>query len=192
MKTITTIALPACALALLLSSCGGGSGGTAQAQSSGSTPAVKNLSSFVNTYWYVPTSYLPAQKYVSVPSKSVTQVNDQTVWHFTSASNGYLMGCAFTSTDNGSSWTASTLIGSVTINDTVSIGFFGSSLVVGQGLLTTAYSQPAFIMQISAGSGAAGLTHWAYMLPITSSDTSWNSLPGTSGISVPTAIAAGC
>lgn len=70
-----------CALALLLSSCGGGSGGTAQAQSSGSIPATKDLSTFVNTYWYVPTTYLPAQKYVSIPSPSVTQVNDQTVWH---------------------------------------------------------------------------------------------------------------
>ena len=192
MKKTSTFTALTCALALLLSSCGGGSGGTAQAQSSGSIPATKDLSTFANTYWYVPTTYLPALKYVSIPSHSVTQVNDQTVWHFTLASNGYLMGCAFTTTDNGSSWSASTLVGSVTINDTVSIGFFGSSLVVGQGLLTTAYSQPAFIMQMSAGSGTAGLTHWAYMLPITSADANWSSLPGTSGQSVPTATAAGC
>jgi hypothetical protein len=193
MKKTSISVLPICAVALLLSSCGGGSSsGTAQAQSSGSVPAVKDLSTFANTYWYVPTTYLPAQKYVSIPSHSVTQVNDQTVWHFTSASNGYLFGCAFTTTDNGSNWSVSTLIGSVTINDMVSIGFFGSSLVVGQGQLTTAYSQPAFIMQMSAGSGTAGLTHWAYMLPITSSDANWTNLPGTSAQSVPTVTAAGC
>jgi hypothetical protein len=192
MKKIGFFALAVLVLSNLLSSCGGG---TAQAQSSGGTPAVKDLTAYANTYWYVPTTYLPAQKYVSIPSHSITQVNDQTVWHFITASNGYITGCAFTSTDNGSSWSASTLVGSVTANNVVSIGFFGSSLVVGQGQLTTAYGQSAFLMQMSAGSGTAGLTHWAYMLPITSADSNWLNLPGTASpgtTDVPTVTNPGC
>lgn len=179
-------------VALQLSGCGPG-GGTAQAQSAGVAPSIKDLSAFVNTYWYVPTSYLPAYQNIGGPNPSITLVNDQTVWHIKSVNNGYLLGCSFATTNNGSSWATTTMVGSVTANNSVSIGFYGSSsLVVGQGTLTTAYEQPAFLMQMSAGSGVAGLTHWAYMLPVTDKDPVWSSLPGTNGQSVPSATSGGC
>ena len=146
----------------------------------------------MNTYWYVPKDYLLGYSYSSLASPKITAVNDQTIWHFTSANGGYLMGCSFESTNNGSTWTASTIVGSVTANNSVSLGFYGSILTVGSGQLTTSSGQPAFLMQMSAGVGPTGLTHWAYMLPITSSDASWSSLPGTNNVSVPTATAAGC
>ena len=176
--------------AISLSGCSGE--GSVQAQSNPSTLATKDLSAFVNTYWYVPKDYLLGYSYSSLASPKITAVNDQTIWHFTSTNGGYLMGCSFASTNNGSTWTPSTIIGSVTANNSVSLGFYGSLLTVGSGQLTVSSGQPAFLMQMSAGVGPTGLTHWAYMLPITSSDASWSSLPGTNNVSVPTATAAGC
>lgn len=86
----------------------------------------------------------------------------------------------------------STLVGSVTANNAVSIGFYGNTLTVGSGQLTSSSGQPVFLMQMSTGSGSSGLTHWAYMLPISSADAAWNNLPGTAGVGVPAAIAGGC
>ncbi|QWD68764.1 hypothetical protein AOC21_02365 [Polynucleobacter sp. VK25] len=173
-----------------LSGCGAGDG--VQAQSTPSTLATKDLSAFVDTYWYVPTDYLLAYAYSSSGNPKTTAVNDQTVWHFTSVNQGFLLGCSFASTNNGATWSASTIVGSVTANNSVSIGFYGSSLTVGSGQLTTSSGQPAFLMQMSTGNGTAGLTHWAYMLPVTSSNSAWSSLPGTNSVSVPTATASGC
>jgi hypothetical protein len=173
-----------------LSGCGAGD--SVQAQSTPSTLATKDLSAFVDTYWYVPTDYLLAYAYSSSGNPKTTAVNDQTVWHFTSVNQGFLLGCSFASTNNGATWSASTIVGSVTANNSVSIGFYGSSLTVGSGQLTSSSGQPAFLMQMSTGNGTAGLTHWAYMLPVTSSNPAWSSLPGTNSVSVPTATASGC
>ena len=155
-KILKMLAL-CCAIGSTVSLSGCGGEGSVQAQSSPSTLATKDLSAFVNTYWYVPKDYLLGYSYSSLASPKITAVNDQTIWHFTSANGGY-----------------------------------GSLLTVGSGQLTVSSGQPAFLMQMSAGVGATGLTHWAYMLPITSSDASWSSLPGTNNVSVPTATAAGC
>ena len=189
LKKISTLA---CAFGLMATLQGCGVGDSVQAQSSPSTLATKDLSAFVNTYWYVPTDYLLAYSYNASTNPNLTAVKDQTIWHFTSANGGYLMGCSFASTNNGASWTPSTIVGSVTVNNTVSLGFYGTLLTVGMGQLVVSSGQPAFLMQMSAGVGPSGLTHWAYMLPITSSDPSWTSLPGTNNVSVPTATAAGC
>lgn len=174
----------------VLSGCG--MGDSVQAQSTPSTLATKDLSAFVDTYWYVPTEYLLAYSYSGSANPKVSAVNDQTVWHITSANGGYLQGCSFASTNNGANWSAATIIGSVTANNSVSLGFYGNSLTVGSGQLTTSSGQPAFLMQMSTGNGIGGLTHWAYMLPITSSSSAWSSLPGTAGVSVPAATASGC
>ena len=193
MKTNVANRLLFCLAVLIaggLSGCGVGD--SVQAQSTPSTLATKDLSAFVNTYWYVPTDYLLAYSYSGTTNPKVSAVNDQTIWHITSANGGYLQGCSFASTNNGASWSTATIIGSVTANNSVSLGFYGTSLTVGSGQLTTSSGQPAFLMQMSTGNSISGLTHWAYMLPITSSDPAWSSLPGTSGVSVPTATASGC
>ena len=174
-----------------MSGCGGGSG-SAQAQSSSSTLATKDLSAFVNTYWYVPSDYTLAYSYSASTNPKASPVNDQTIWHITSANGGFLLGCSFTSTNNGASWSSATMVGSVTANNTVSIGFYSSSLTVGSGQLTISSNQPAFLMQMSSGNALGGLTHWAYMLPVSSSDAAWTSLPATNNVSVPTATASGC
>jgi hypothetical protein len=181
-------------ISMLITSClsGCGVGDSVQAQSTPSTLATKDLSAFVNTYWYVPTDYLLAYAYNSSGNPKTTAVNDQTIWHFTAVNQGFLLGCSFASTNNGATWSASTIVGSVTANNSVSIGFYGSSLTVGSGQLAVSGGQPTFLMQMSTGNGTAGLTHWAYMLPISSSDSVWSNLPGTNNVSVPTATAAGC
>ena len=190
-KTLKTLAIcSAIGSTFALSGCGAGD--SVQAQSNPSTLATKDLSAFVNTYWYVPQAYTLAYSYSSSTNPKTTAVSDQTIWHFTSANGGYLLGCSFTSTNNGASWTSATIVGSVTANNTVSLGFFGGLVTVGSGILTSSSGQPAFLMQMSSGIGPSGLTHWAYMLPITSSDPSWSSLPATNNVSVPTATASGC
>ena len=55
LKKISTLA---CAFGLMTTLQGCGVGDSVQAQSSPSTLATKDLSAFVNTYWYVPTDYL--------------------------------------------------------------------------------------------------------------------------------------
>lgn len=193
MKKIILIVSLCCTMGSItaLSGCSGGD--NAQAQSTPSTLATKDLSAFVNTYWYVPNEYLLGYSYSASANPKLTAVNDQTIWHFTSTNGGYLIGCSFESTNNGATWFPSTIVGSVTANNSVSLGFYsGSILTVGSGQLTVSSGQPAFLMQMSAGIGPAGLTHWAYMLPITSSDSAWTSLPGTNNVSVPTATASGC
>lgn len=177
-------------LVVTLSGCSGGD--NAQAQANPSTLATKDLSSYVNTYWYVPTDYLLAYSYSATSNPKTSTVNDQTIWHFTSSNAGFLLGCSFASTDNGATWSTATIVGSVTANNSVSIGFYGAMLTVGSGQLVTSSGQPAFLMQMSTGNGSSGLTHWAYMLPITSSDPAWTNLPGTNRVSVPTATASGC
>lgn len=190
-KTLKTLAI-CCAIGSTFALSGCGVGDSVQAQSNPSTLATKDLSAFVNTYWYVPQAYTLAYSYSSSSNPKTTAVRDQTVWNFTSANGGYLLGCSFTSTNNGASWTAATIVGSVTVNNTVALGFFDGLVTVGSGILTSSSGQPAFLMQMSSGIGPSGLTHWAYMLPITSSDPSWSSLPATNNVSVPTATASGC
>lgn len=191
MKKIFVMSLSISLVCSSLVGCGSGAG-SAQAQSYPSAPATKDLSSFKNTYWYVPANYLLAYKFDNKQTPTITQVSDQTVWQIKEASNGYLTGCSFTSTDNGATWSSATIVGSVTVENKVSLGFYGTSLVVGQGTLVSAYNQPAFLMQMSAGNGISGLTHWAYMLPVTPQDPTWNNLPGTNSQSVSTVISAGC
>ncbi len=159
-----------------------------------SLPVTRDLSALVNTYWYVPSANLTAYTYTPHGSPALSTVSDQTIWHITGAGNGYLTGCSFTSTDGkGAHWSASTLVGSVTASDTVSIGFFTrEGVVVGQGTMSAVNGRQAFLMQMSAMPDATGLTHWAYMLPVTSTDADWSSLPGTSNVGVTTATAAGC
>ena len=170
-------------------------GEDAQAQTaSPSSLATKDLTGFKDTYWYVPTEYLLSYQYNFNANPKTTAYNDQTVWHITTVNNGFVLGCAFRTTNNGSSWQITTIVGSVTANNAVLLGFYGATEInTSPGLLTSSNGQPAFLMQVSTGSGiTGGLTHWAYMLPATSTDPAWSSLPGTNSQSIPRVTAPGC
>jgi hypothetical protein len=49
-------------------------------------------SRLTDTYWYVPALYLPALLAINSSEPRVMTVQDQTVWHITSCSNGYVSG----------------------------------------------------------------------------------------------------
>lgn len=143
------------------------------------------------SWWYCPTANLPAALLVNTPAGPVvTMVQDQTIWHLTQAAGGYLIGDA--ATNIGDTWSYSTIVGSLTPEGGVSLSFTPdaalqhgpggitlTALTIGIGTLTTVAGEPSFLMQMSSGTGAVSLTHWAYMLEMAPGDAAWADLPGT-------------
>jgi hypothetical protein len=74
-----------------------------------------------NTYWYVPTAYLPAEYAINTDTPVVETVQDQTVWHFDSYSDGYLVGIS--ATDIGFGWSYMLIVGSVLADGSVKLSF---------------------------------------------------------------------
>jgi len=147
----------------------------------------------VGTYWYVPTLYLPAEYALNTATPVVATVQDQTVWHFDSYENGYLVGIS--ATDFGFGWSYTLIVGSVLPDGTVKLSFapLGSAnpddptttaITIGDGTLTGVGADGVFTMQMTSGDASVSLTHWAHMLPIAPSDPDWNSLPGYPGTSI--------
>jgi hypothetical protein len=189
-----TTRLPARATALL-TACLAAIALTAQpaAAAGGSTPttgrSVKDLSPFVGTYWYVPAEYLLS--YVNVGGgRPPVAASDQTLWHFTKADRGYLLGCSYRSI-NGGPWSPSTIVGSIAPNNAVSMGFYGQILTVGTGTLVRHGARTLFLMQVSTGPAVNGVTHWAYMAKARPGTPVWDDLPGSGGQSVPS-VDTGC
>ena len=154
------------------------------------TPATKSLSRYRDTYWYVPKKYLLAYKYESGPPATVRPATDQTVWHFTKARHGFLFGCSYQGIDQGP-WSPSKIIGSVTPDNRVLIGFYSSIDVAGSGTLVESGRRSYFLMQVSTGPRANGITHWAYMAEAKPGSRAWKRLPGTGGQSIPS-VDTGC
>ena len=133
-----------------------------------------------DTYWYVPTPYLPAVVLVNTDPSQTAEVVDQTLWHITSVINGYVIGQV--ASNLGAGWGYSTLVGSIAPSGAVSFGFTpddpSSDVTVGEG--TMVYSEGAwfFEMQMTTGSGTANISHWAYMAESKPGDRAWLSLPG--------------
>ncbi len=44
---------------------------------------------------------------------------------------------------------------------------------------------PAFLMQMTSGTTAMNVTHWAYMRSVTPDDPQWRSLPGYADTGIP-------
>lgn len=156
----------------------------------GSSLPTKNLAAYRDTYWYVPRKYLTAYQYTSGGQPAVRRVSDQTLWHFTKARGGYLFGCSYQSIDR-QSWSPATIVGSVTPDNSVVIGFNAAIDVVGHGSLIEGQRRSHFLMQMSTGSRANGVNHWAYMVQATPGSRAWQRLPGTGGQSVRD-VATGC
>jgi hypothetical protein len=49
---------------------------------------------------------------------------------------------------------------------------------IGDGMLIEDADGPAFLMQMTSGTTAMSVSHWAYMRPVTPDDPQWSSLPG--------------
>jgi len=147
-----------------------------------------------DTYWYVPASYLPALLAINSSEPRIVTVQDQTVWRITNYSNGYIFGIS--ASNIGFGWSYMLIVGSVTPNGTVKLSFAPrtdanpadpstQSITIGDGTLRGEGSDAEFVMQMTAGTPATSLTHWARMRPVTPADSEWSSLPGYPGTGVP-------
>ena len=147
-----------------------------------------------DTYWYVPTAYLPALLAINPSEPRITTVLDQTVWHIEGYSGGYITGIS--ATNLGFGWSYMLMVGSVTPDGSVKFSFspLGSAnpadpttqtIMIGDGTLSGDGAGAAFLMQMTSGTTEASVTHWANMLPVTSSDPQWYSLPGCPTTGVP-------
>lgn len=142
------------------------------------------MDSLTGTYWYVPTPYLPALSAGTEPVPHAAPVTDQTVWRFQTCQNGYVTGIS--ATNIGSGWSYAMMIGSVAPGGAVKISF--SPLDSGNGAITIGdgtFGGGAFAMQMTSGSSAYSLTHWAQMMPIDPSMPEWRALPGYPDYGVP-------
>lgn len=137
-----------------------------------------------DTYWYVPTAYLGA---FAASGGSVVPLVDQTLWHITDVVEGYVFGEVRTTLGEG--WVTSTLVGSITPGGTVSFSFAeGTGLTIGGGRMVEKDGDWYFEMQMTTGSGALSVSHWAYMAEVEDGDRAWDSLPGFTGTGVEAAF----
>jgi hypothetical protein len=160
--------------------------GAAQAPEGYPTPDQMPGSWLKGTYWYVPSAYLQAE--LAIPSgPRVVSVADQTVWHFTQYSHGYVYGAA--ATNIGAGWSYSLIVGSVTPDGMVKLSFSPlasanpkdpttQSITIGDGILRRVGIAAEFQMQMTSSGGAGSLTHWALMFQVTPREPEWRSLPG--------------
>lgn len=151
-----------------------------------------------DTYWYVPEAYLPAiSQTTGNGTATITTVADQTLWHIERVENNYILGSSVLYLDGQFSGTSS-MVGSVTPEAGVYLSFTplnqsettaGSPPPFGVGHLTQYQGAWAFLMQMTNGTNAANLSHWAYMVRTTPDDPSWTDLPSVPGVSVSDAFA---
>jgi len=137
------------------------------------------------SYWYVPEAYLPALQAVNGEQPQMRTLVDQTVWLFQHSRAGYLVGTSATNIGRG--WSYMLVVGSVAPGGAVKLSFSpldssGSRNppppTIGDGMLIEDECGAAFLMQMTSGTTAMNVTHWAYMRPVTPDDPQWSSLPG--------------
>jgi hypothetical protein len=134
------------------------------------------------SYWYVPDACLPALQAVIGECPRVRALVDQTVWLFQYSRLGYLVGTS--ATNIGSGWSYMLMVGSVVPGGAVKLSFSplagagDAPPTIGDGALIEDESGAAFLMQMTSGTTAMNVTHWAYMRPVTPDDPAWSSLPG--------------
>lgn len=140
-----------------------------------------------DTWWYVPTVYLPALEYQPSAEQPYVWLSDQTLWHLEMYRAGYVTGrvwAKLSSNDAEPTYSCTTLVGSVTPDGNVYFSFVSDS-TLGAAMATTGIGRMrqndsgwAFEMQM--GTGVTSLiTHWAFMEQCRPNDEAWNQLPGT-------------
>ena len=159
------------------------------------SPTVKRWAWLANTYWYVPTSNLPATLFSSTTG-SLTAVSDQTVFHITGYRNGYFWGKVVTQLGSSSA-SSSSMVGSVTPEGRVLLSFTqtssSSSPSVTEGFGQMQRKRGQWTMEnqmFTSPTEQLQIGHWAYMVQTHPGLPSWNSLP-SAGVSVPTFLSQG-
>lgn len=136
-----------------------------------------------DSVWIVPPSTLLAYEYSPT---SYTAVTDQTVWIIDDYDNGYFFGNAYTAiiSSGSTSYSQKKMLGTVTSGGVVYITFIptgsvsATDLVTGLGTFVKLQGSYQFVMQMNAGSTAAGLSHWSYMISINENSPYYDNLPG--------------
>jgi hypothetical protein len=130
------------------------------------------------SYWYVPDAYLPALQALNGASPRVRTLVDQTVWFFQQSANGYLVGTSATNIGRG--WSYMLVVGSVVPGGAVKLSFSPLNDAGSGGATqpTIGDGVPGFLMQMTSGTTAMNVTHWACMRRATPDDPAWSSLPG--------------
>lgn len=150
-----------------------------------------------NTYWYVPSSNVPAVVLdtTNPTSPAVLPLADQTVFHITGFRDGYFWGVTVAQL-GASAPSSSSMVGSVTPEGRVLLLFSpvgsssGATMTEGIGRMVQEYGQWTMENQMftSPGDQSSGesldLGHWAYMVQTRPGLASWDSLPFV-GVSVP-------
>ncbi len=152
-------------------------------------PTVKRWSWLAGTYWYVPTSNLPAVLFNS-STGTLAPVSDQTVFHITGYRDGYFWGKTVTQLGSSSA-SCSSMVGSVTPEGKVLLTFTQTSsssspsITEGFGTMQRKVGQWTMENQMfTSPSETLQIGHWAYMVQTHPGLPSWKSLP-SAGISVP-------
>ena len=143
------------------------------------------------TYWCVPHACLTALQAVNGNPPRVRTLADQTVWYFQYGQSGYVVGTS--ATNIGSGWSYMFVVGSVAPGGAVKLSFSpldGSAVsapppTIGDGTLIEDDDGPFFLMQMTSGTTATNVTHWACMRPVTPDDPIWSSLPGYPDTGIP-------
>ncbi|MCX7097724.1 MAG: hypothetical protein NTV43_07450 [Methylococcales bacterium] len=135
-----------------------------------------------DTYWYVPTKNLPAYSYSPITNK-LRLLSDQTVFHIAGYADGYIYGNVVGQIDSNT-FSCQSLVGSVTPEGKVYLTFnilpysSDSARTIGVGTMVAKSGQWTMVNQMSTGSNALQVGHWAYMVQTKSGQPSWSSLPG--------------
>jgi hypothetical protein len=152
-------------------------------------PTAKRWSWLASTYWYVPTSNLPAVLYNS-STGTLVPVSDQTVFQISGYRDGYFWGKTVTQFDSSRA-SCSSLDGSITPEGHVLLTFTPTStstspsLTYGYGTMRRKFGQWTMDNQMfTSPNQTLQIGHWAYMVQTHPGLPSWHSLPSV-GLSVP-------
>ena len=153
-----------------------------------SAATVRDWAWLNGTTWIVPPNGLPAYVY-SPESNQLVPVQDQTVYTIPGYRNGYFWGRTATKLGDNDV-TCKALVGSVTPEGSIYLTFTDqpftgtANTTTGLGNMVRKGHQWTMANQMSTGSSAAQVGHWAYMVQSRPGSASWYSLPGVN-MSVP-------
>jgi hypothetical protein len=159
-----------------------GISGSVMALPAQAKPTAERWSWLEDTYWIVPSPYLPAVLF-NPSTQRLTHVSDQTVYHITGYEKGYFWGKNVTQLGDRAV-SCSSLVGSVTpegqllllftvVNDDDSV-----TLHQGFGTMVQKGKKKRKEWTMLNQTGSEGFAHWAYMVQSKPGDASWDSLPG--------------
>jgi hypothetical protein len=162
--------------------------GASHAASPKEPAPARSLAALTDTYWYVPTGYLPALSY-DPQAGTGAAISDQTVWRIRRSVDGYFWGdtVAVFSGDNagmaGRAPVCNKMAGTLTPSGDVLMSFVNpdsrsSSVTTGFGHYKDEAGQKVFEMQMSTGQ-ARMILHWAQMWKCTKGQECWTKLPGS-------------